>query len=394
MTRLVTRGTCSGPPSTAASTSKSCSARCSECGPTCCAPTSDPSQSTSAVVFQTHVVTQSVLERFGLAKRQLGARSIPFFVNFLIGDSSNSTCPMRGSGGHPALDKLHAALGEESVWCISPNDHVAVWPHFFSGAVRSLAKTGTILQSYPKSSAITGLHWSWLFCDVHGIVGALRNGLYATPRPPDYLWVFDYDISWVGDLSAFIWAFASEPADLLVAKSHGQALKHMNEHGQQTYSQFNVRNYLADGDVRSSLLAPVRYSKRMLAATRTLIHRNRSAFCETRGASLCGLNSWCRESAMMQLRPDLFNANFSCCKSHSDRYSRERWNLWNNLPAGTRPPVQLLHRVKLEGPPVGVASSLRSAGGAQRGKPSAPHHQPKTSAPGAPFATPVQHAAR
>ena len=71
---------------------------------------------------------------------------------------------------------------------------------------------------------------------------------------------------------------------------------------------------------------------------------------------------------MMELRPQLFNSNFSCCKSHSDRYSRERWGLWQNDHTLGRPPVQLLHRVKLEGPPVGTASTLRVAGGAMRKK--------------------------
>ena len=321
-------------------------------------------------MMQTHVVTASVLERMALAKQQLSARHIPFFVNFLVGDGPHDVCPLPGvAGGHASLAALRATLGNDSVWCIDPSDHRAVWPKFFSDAVEGLARVGATRQSYPKPSAIAGIHWSWLFCDVHGIVGALRHGLFEAPQTPvDYLWVFDYDISWVGDLAAFIDAFSGEPVDLLVAKSNGQALAHHNHDNHLVYSQFPIRNYLKDEQVHSALLAPVRYSRRMLAATRTLIHRGRAAFCETRGASLCATSGWCRQGSMMELRPRLFNGNFSCCKSHSDRYSRERWGFWQSDNTPGRPPVQQLHRVKLEGPPVGTASVLRVAGGAMRHK--------------------------
>ena len=318
--------------------------------------------------MQTHVVTSSVLKRMSLAKRQLLARNIPFFVNFLIGDGPRDACPPSGSRGSEALALLRTTLGSESVWCIDPSDHEAVWPNFFNGTVASLAGIGPTRTAYPKTSAIAGVHWSWLFCDVHAIVGALRNRIFAAQTPPDFLWVFDYDISWVGDLSAFIDAFAADPADLLVARSHGQALAHKNHDNNLVYSQFGLRTYLSDEQVHSALLAPVRYSRRMLAATRGLLHGGQGAFCETRGASLCAMNRWCQQGSMMELRPRLFNANFSCCKSHSERYSRERWAMWEDDDTPGRPPVQLLHRVKLEGPPVGTASTLRVEGGKSRNK--------------------------
>lgn len=369
--KLTSNNFCSAPTGgTANQNAAQCVGPCADCGPNCCTPTNR--RDTTAVVMQTHVVTNSVLDRIRLAKRQLNARQIAFFVNFLVGDGLDAACPKPGVvGQHHQLDALREAIGSESVWCIAPQDYTAVWPTFFNRTVEGLANVGATRQTYPKASAISGLHWSWLFCDVHGMVGAMRNGLFASAEPPAYLWVWDYDISWAGDVAAFVDAFADERADLLVTRSYGQAISTKNKQGQLIYSQFHVRTYLNDEDVRNALLAPVRYSRRMLAATRKLIHAGRGAFCETRGASLCGLmrERWnCTESSMMHLRPDLFNANFSCCKSHSDRYSRERANMWNGLPAATRPPVQLLHRVKLEGPPVGVAASLRTAGGATRGK--------------------------
>ena len=101
----------------------------------------------------------------------------------------------------------------------------------------------------------------------------------------------------------------------------------------------------------------------MLATTRGLINSGKAAFCETRGPSLCHQeSSWCRQRSMINLRWDLFNKNFSCCKSHSERYSRERHGLWEALPKETRPPVQLLHRVKLERTTLNAqANSMRKA---------------------------------
>ena len=49
--------------------------------------------------------------------------------------------------------------------------------------------------------------------------------------------------------------------------------------------------------------------------------------------------------------------NFSCCKSFSERYSRERWAIWKSLPAATRPPCQLLHRVKVDEHAPGTAAA-------------------------------------
>ena len=296
-----------------------------------------------------------MIERLSLARRQLAARGMMFFVTFLIGDSERDACPLPGAV-HAGLQTLRSALGNESVWCLEPQDYSTVWPRFFP-AVHQLADRHR--SSFPKSTAIAGIHWSWLFCDLHAMVGAFKNSLFAPTTPmargghlagvPEFLWVFDYDISWVGDLAEFVEAFANDPADLLVAKDQGVALAYLNDHGQQTYAQLPVRNYLADSEVHHALLAPVRYSRRMLAASRSLIASGKVAFCETRGVSLCHQQAgWCQHRSMQALRPELFNRNFSCCKSHSERYSRERKMFWEQIPIRERPPVQLLHRVKLD----------------------------------------------
>ena len=321
--------------------------------------------SESAVVVQTHVITPHLVKRFALAKSQLAAHGIPFYVSFLIGDSASAACPDGRGPPHEALDSLRAAISSESVWCLDPRDHAAVLPTFF----KSLEAFAPAHRSmYGKPTAIAGLHWSWIMCDMHAIVGAYRHRLFgsaadslAAPPPSSsrlgrphqqlsYLWVFDYDITWAGDLGAFVDAFAAEPADLLVAKDNGHASSRKNHKGQITYAQFSVRNYLADEAVYSALLAPVRYSARMLERTRGVVADGQLAFCETRGPSLCRAQpSWCTQRSMLELRPELFSANFSCCKSHSERFSSEREQEWRRLPEAARPPVQLLHRVKLDG---------------------------------------------
>ena len=295
--------------------------------------------------MQTHVATASIASHMALAQRQLSAKGIGFFVNFLVGDGEHDRCPEPGEG-HPALDLLRATIGNASVWCVAPSDHLAIWPNFH----RNISAFAAKATNYRKPTAIGGIHWAWLLCDLHAMVGAYRHRLFAQPLAPEFLWVFDYDISWVGDLAAFIRAFEHDTSDLLVAKDNGQAVAKRNGRGDLTYAQVEVRNYLDLGEVYSALLAPVRYSRRILAAMRGLVGDGSMAFCETRGPSLCHHknNSWCRQGSMMELRPDLFNKNFSCCKSHSERYARERTFFWEQIPAATRPPCQLLHRVKLD----------------------------------------------
>ena len=339
---------------------------CLHCGSSCGA----PSGHSSAVIWQTHVVTRSVAAHMALAQQQLKAKGIPFFVNYLAGDGELDECPAarsvecKRSKAHEqgstcsGLDMLRTELGNASVWCVDPRDHAAVWPTLFRN-VRAFASDHR--AKFPKPTAIGGIHWAWLLCDAHAMVGAMRNHLFEPPPRdvaasrsssiPDFLWVFDYDITFVGDIAKFVTAFDDDPSDLLVAKDVGQAVAKRNERGDYTYAQLGVRNYLAEAEVYSALLAPVRYSRRMLAATRALIHEGKLAFCETRGPSLCHHASnrgWCRQGSMLATRPDLFNKNFSCCKSFSERYSRERWAIWESLPEHARPPCQLLHRVKLD----------------------------------------------
>ena len=372
--------------------------------------------------MQAHVAARSVLLRMQLAKRQLHSRGIPFYVSFLVGDGARTmpcclttlfpshrtelpfiaytqaraTCALRpahrtlrwtrcepASGMRPCGASTGATTrrpGGRSSSAASPRWRTATGApndpdtrhNSQPGAEEELL---TPVGTYPKPSAIAGLHWSWLMCDAHALAGAIRSRLFEPPRrspmplwrwwsrltggggggfggassvlPPDYVWVFDYDIGWVGDIASFIQAFDAIPSDLLVAKDDGRALDRTDGRGKSLYSQLPVRNYLRDGDVHSALLAPVRYSRRMLSATRQLLSAGNLAFCETRGPSLCRQHpSWCSMSDMLSLRPDLFNSNFSCCRSHSERYARERALFWGATPKASRPPCQLLHRVK------------------------------------------------
>ena len=336
--------------------------------------------------MQTHVATRSVAAHLALAQKQLAYKGIPFYVSYLVGDGEDDKCPppsgkqcRRSKFNDPnstctGLEMLRTELGDSSVWCLDPRDHTAIWPnlhrHMGKFAVKHRA-------SFPKPNAIGGLAWAWLMCDAHSMVGSFRNRLFGSTSAPDFLWVLDYDITWVGDLALFISAFEHDPSDLLVAKDEGQSILRKD-----TYAQFAVRNYLEDAQVYSALLAPVRYSRRMLAATRALVNEGKLAFCETRGPSLCNhpSNPWCRQSSMIASRPDLFSANFSCCKSFSERFSRERWAIWEGLAANKRAPCQLLHRVKLDDREQGAeATKMRKE-----------RHTAKKSSPPPPPSTPPQ----
>lgn len=119
-----------------------CAGPCSSCERDGCCVSGAPGRRTSAVVFQTHVVTTSVVARLVLARRQLAARGMRMFVTFLAGEGEVDTCPSPGApaSAHPGLAELRAALDPERVWCLDARDYAAIWPNFFTTTVEGLAR--------------------------------------------------------------------------------------------------------------------------------------------------------------------------------------------------------------------------------------------------------------
>ena len=110
--------------------------------------------------------------------------------------------------------------------------------------------------------------------------------------------------------------------------------------------QFDLRNYLSPKQVYAALIAPARYSRRMLAAVNELVRRGQQAFCETRAASLCVGQNWCTQHGMRELRPDLFVEGYSCCADFGAQDFQRAKEAWSAMPAPVRPGGQLVHRLR------------------------------------------------
>ena len=336
------------------------------------------------VVTPTHTgaVTAPAVARFQLAQRQLSRAGIAHYVVFMAGDMPSSRCPpAAGTQEAAKLRQLRSALGNATVWCVAPSTYEAVWGARFFEQLRSLPGA----ESYPKRSAIHGVHWSWQMCDLHAVVGALHHlrgadttqrenpawkmcherigptkatmckfgprgrRLAAAARGFDYLWVVDPDIGWTGDLSAWLRAFDASDADLLTTD---EPRRRPNTTG---YKQQRLRNHMSDEEVWSSLLVPVRYSVRMLATLSLLVGSGRLSFCESRAASACAARragsaqgGWCTMGGLRQLRPDLFfpHPKFSCCNAISEDAMAEA-RLVEAVGDGVA--GRLVHRVRPKG---------------------------------------------
>ena len=102
---------------------------------------------------------------------------------------------------------------------------------------------------------------------------------------------------------------------------------------------------MADHEVRKALIVPARYSRRMLGATKQLVASGKHCFCETRGPSLCHASRWCTQRAMQTLRPDIFG-EYHCCNDIPLERVAEMQQAWRRNASASRPPGQLLHRVR------------------------------------------------
>ena len=121
----------------------------------CCGPLQvyNRMPSASAVVMQTHVATASIASHMALAQRQLSAKGIGFFVNFLVGDGEHDRCPEPGEG-HPALDLLRHDRQRQCQWSkLYSTNSTFAW----NISAFAAATTTENLQRL--------VCWAWLLCE-------------------------------------------------------------------------------------------------------------------------------------------------------------------------------------------------------------------------------------
>ena len=308
------------------------------------------------VVHQTHFVSRVVLQRFALAQRQVHAAGGEYFVSFLISDE-----PLKNScdTGDRRLADLHSVVGKRAVWCIDPGTFSVQWPTFFerTRTMWSARKAHPPVQHrYQKSNSL-GFNWAWANCDLLGIVGLLQHARQLTERVR-WLWTLDWDIGWLGDISALFSAFSvgdSARLDYLVG-SEPTRVNHWFDH-------FSLRNHLSDGQVWAAMVTPQRFSMRMLRAVNKSVTAGNHSFCEMRSTSLCPQLSWCRQGGMTAHQELFGNLSGKCAFyrpkqpyrplcAHFFTYEnfpvgQQEWENylvdWNATNPGRRPPVLVLH---------------------------------------------------
>lgn len=359
----------------------------SPCHLRCCAPPAGPAR--HAVVFQvSYVVSDDLLARLSRAAAQIkeGGGDDRLFVAFVIGDGDHDRCPDAGAAtgnssksdaaadgsgttgdGVQNLLRLKAAVGAHAtVWCLDPSSYEELWPGFFS-YIRGLEQR-RVRKAYIKRSAVGGVNWAWIGCDLHAQAGVslrllpawLRAAHAASARPAaascgaaavqpprplfDYLWSIDWDISWIGHLPRLLHGFDADNADLLTADPATQHLD--NRSG---YHAQGLRNYLRDDQVWKALLAPARYSRRMLAWLHETVAAGHHSFCETRGPSACALQPTCRQASLRTSRPELFaeaQGLYSCCAKVTTAAVNEAQRNWERAPPAVRPPGMFVHKLE------------------------------------------------
>jgi len=373
----------------------------SPCHLRCCAPPAAASAAAPArhaVVFQvSYVVSDDLLARLSRAASQIrdGGGDDRLYVAYVIGDGDHDRCPDGGAatsnssrsdlaaepggGGGSAtaandgvqnLHRLKAAVGAHAtVWCLDPTSYAELWPGFFA-YIRGLEQRRA-RKAYIKRSAVDGINWAWIGCDLHAQAGVglrllpawLRAAHAASARPPaaaascdaprvppprplfDFLWAIDWDISWVGHLPRLLHAFDGDGADLLTTDPATQHLD--NRSG---YHAHGLRNHLRDDQVWKALLAPARYSRRMLAWLHETVAAGHHSFCETRGPSACALQQpACRQASLRATRPELFAEAlglYSCCAKVTTAAVNEAQRNWERAPPAERPPGMFVHKLE------------------------------------------------
>ena len=201
------------------------------------------------------------------------------------------------------------ALGNATVWCVAPSTYEAVWGARFFEQLRLPGA-----ESYPKRSAIHGVHWSWQMCDLHAVVGALHHLRGADTQQENPAWKMCHErigLSKGDDVQ--IWLPPGAPPRnrrprlrLFVGRRPGHWLDGRSVGVARRLDASDADLLTTDGapaaehdgvqaaaaaqphgrrGIWSSLLVPVRYSVRMLATLSLLVGSGRLSFCESRAAT-------------------------------------------------------------------------------------------------------------
>ena len=149
-------------------------------------------------------------------------------------------------------------------------------------------------------------------------------------------------LQWIGRLGPLLHAFDTDASDLLTADP---AALHLNN--RSGYHAHGLRNYLRDDQVWKALLAPARYTRRLLWWLHAEVRKGRHAFCETRGPSLCHAQAhWCRQASLRATRPELFSDQYSCCSKVSAHAVVEAQQRWEDAAVDSRPPGMFVHKME------------------------------------------------
>ena len=225
--------------------------------------------------------TASVVARLVRAYTQ--ATSAGFLVQVLLisrtGEShSEAEAELWRREDIGANDTLRAALGPGAVHEISLSSVRRAFPH--------VLLTMRAMRWHDKRRP----RWLANACDLPALVWwkQMRSVL---PSRIEHMWVLQHDVGWSGSLPTLLNALdRSEPLkgrDLLCDTP---------ERAKRTWLHFHERNYLADDEVWTCLLAAVRLSRRLLNQLVFLLSArgNQTAYCEVRAASECARAKWCR----------------------------------------------------------------------------------------------------
>ena len=190
------------------------------CGYRAVAPNS--SLGDTLVVTQTHLGSPAAIRRFVAAQQSLRQAGARHYVAFLIGDEPDrDRCDDPRHPRARELRSLRTSLGHEAVWCIDPPAFSSRWPDFF-------AKTKQLPWMHPLPSSkrgkaqapphwryrarnSLGWHWSWVNCDLPGLLGFLRFLPRSATAGVRWLWTIDWDVGWVGSLAQIVGSFSGAP---------------------------------------------------------------------------------------------------------------------------------------------------------------------------------------
>ncbi|KAG2452904.1 hypothetical protein HYH02_002247 [Chlamydomonas schloesseri] len=251
-----------------------------------------PGCPSSPVAFlqKTHKVTPRFLDSAVLARHQVQERcggyhrvlysvtSEQLLVEGGMGAPAGGNKPTASnSSSHQArvraveadIAALQAALGEDGVIVIGPQDFASAF--------------GFEWGKFPLPGNFT-----WNHCDAPELVW---YDLFAGEVGPTvrHVWVAEYDVGWTGDIAAVFGSFPQQP-DFVCStdwKQDGTTIG-------PAWSNFPLRTWLKDNEVKQCFIMMARYSLRYLQAFLDETRLGHLQFCEMSGAAICAKHhTWC-----------------------------------------------------------------------------------------------------